>query len=1647
MAISVSQIQTPPPYSPNEVSLLNASSVESVFNPSVNYIEYIITDSANSFKLVDINYNRYSFPTNGTVTSNNISSIILDPTSDIQSKNINAGEYIVYYNFYQNEVNTSPTQNNFFVKEISSDRTEVTISFLSLFTSLEGVVSSLKIDNSPYFKEFYLNFGNGIVLLANNIQVGVNNTLVINLYDPLPFDIQINASFWIVTKIADTLSFNISITPETILPTVVKFDIKGPNLNLNIKDRTNNSTDYVDYSTLFQNQLTSSISQIESLFSEKQLEINIDYTDFSNFIHFSSAETRINNFYYKVSQIESLNNEINILNTSPSTIFSSQSIYTLQTKINNFIKNFDGYEYYLYYDSGSWSWPKSTSTVPYTLYSTGSIQVTNWLTGILNSASIYDNENQDYLYYAIPEYLRDDTNNSPYFSFIQLVGQYYDNIYVYYKDVTNRYNADNRLDYGISKDLVAEALKSFGIKLYQNNFSTNDLYSAFLGFGAYSPEITGSVPVTSNSFQEYISNYVTASYEASVTPLDDVNKEIYKRLYHNLPYLLKTKGTIPGLQALINCFGIPDTVLRISEFGGRDKDTSTYDYFYDRFSYAFAGHSGSNSRSFPQIPWAPLSTAISSSGDGVGYVAYNYVLEDYVYREGGGGGAIPSASLPNNIEFRFKTNGIPSNYNTQSLLIKTNTSHSSAIDDWGIGIFLNYTQPLNASSPYYSGDGSVASDTPTQGNLYFTLNTVYPINIWYESPQIQLPFFDGGWWSVMLQRDKSPFPGEGNDEIITYTLYAANKLYDSEEGNTIGFIASSSIVIDPNIDGDYIYLNEAWNSFNIPSEFTPYEAGIYLGGHYSGSNIGSRLYTLSASFDGYFQEFRYYSLPLDVKTFKDYTMNPTSIEGLQLMGASSSFNILGFRAALGNELWWDDFDGIPEYESPFISTNNNSSDEFQRANSIHPAVYAGSVLTTQSFFNTNTNQSFSDYALIYPYNPNANTPETFYINQQEVYYFDQPIAGIKNRVTDKIQIVSSSYPTGSVLSQYRSLEQDYPSLGSEVPDVNLLEVAFSPQNEVNDDIINQLGYFNIGEYIGDPRDITSREVTYPDLVNLSSDFFKKYFDSYNLFDYIRLIKYFDNSLFKMIQDFVPSRTSLTSGVVIKQHLLERNKYPQPLIEWEDVTYSGSIDTAFIEGSTGGTFDSYNFTGSIIPPTFINNTQSWGEEVKTPVGLLTVSHSTQDEFYNGELPNSIIIVTNGELNEANPFKEPPNITYPYKTVLYSNSAKSPGFGIQLYDITPKENFLNPETSPNGGEIYLWFDDSTYNIGAPEIDGVQYGWDYYSDRFSTEKVKFIKINRIDSNGTNISNILSQCQSITISLPDSVHTYPVYGISSVGNYFLYSIGPYLPVGASEQIGNPNTSSLGEILSYNFLASKTTQQAPIFVPSGVIGEYWTNRIQNFTSITDNSNGSFDITDGSYTFGQTPNKILQVRISGSGVIDPSGTTTINAYMVRNDGSLIETDIINSSYSGGSFDITLVLSSSNAKNYLTENSTFGFGLSRTFGLNYLTCSTFYVSMSLYNTTPFVASQSQTSFDPSLPEGVASFTYNDYNAIVNNALESISSNIFMDVDYSNNPIIPVNQNAILNGIASKAQVQDSNYNSTSWSRIRYKGSKYNSIKIS
>jgi hypothetical protein len=166
----------------------------------------------------------------------------------------------------------------------------------------------------------------------------------------------------------------------------------------------------------------------------------------------------------------------------------------------------------------------------------------------------------------------------------------------------------------------------------------------------------------------------------------------------------------------------------------------------------------------------------------------------------------------------------------------------------------------------------------------------------------------------------------------------------------------------------------------------------------------------------------------------------------------------------------------------------------------------------------------------------------------------------------------------------------------------------------------------------------------------------------------------------MIKDFVPARTNLRSGVVVKQHLLERSKYPQPQVSWEDATYSGSIDTAFFSGSTGGTFNEFNNLAF---------TQSWYETTLGPTGSTQLLHIDQREFYNGELPGTIIEASNGELNEANVFKYPSTLEIDYTVGMYLSS------------VFPSQYITNdgPPIGYQSGSIFLWYDTGSFINTAP------------------------------------------------------------------------------------------------------------------------------------------------------------------------------------------------------------------------------------------------------------------------------------------------------------------------------------------------------------
>jgi hypothetical protein len=1035
-------------YSPEDESLIsNFTEQDIIFNPSEDYIEYFVLDLNQNILFSNIaGYPNFKLRDN---------LVTIDPQNDLELQGYTEGQYYTIYNFLKRKL-SSNISSTFYIQDISSDRTELRLNTTQI-SNTDVVDLTIQLSNdiansTGTYLDFYLDFGDNKLIIANNIALDNNNptdpTVLIKLYEALPEEFTFNSQCWVVEQIAESQAYQIELTTIFSLEEQYNY-ISGPNFNLDLQDQINNSTPYTNKNALQSNiSLLGSGSllyQINSLLVEKGIEINIDYTDYSQFIHFSSAQTRLENFYYKLSLIEQYNNNASYSNSGlPLNLYTSDSQIIWQNKINEIITGFDGYEYYLYYESGSYTWPKTNSIYPYINASTTSTPALNWFTTQSLSASLYDRDNVDALINTIPNYLLDDSNNDQYRLFTQMVGQNFDNIWIYLKDITNKFDADNRLNYGISKDIVAQAIRDLGVKIYQNNFSSNDLYSALLGITPTGdlfnlPYITGSLPTPTG--YEYINTFITASATGSLEPVDDVNKEIYKRIYHNLPILLKKKGTVEGLRMLLNIYGIPDTILRINEFGGKSYENHSWDNFVDQFNYAF--------------------TTTAS-----GWV--DVTLPGITY--------FTSSNLQS-IEFRFKTFGIPeSTQYSQSIAQISNVFH----------LGLQYTGSGYSTASY---SGSIPSSYNQYGTLIYRdlINTT-------KSASVYLPFFNGEWWSVLLTR---------NDSSSKVDLYVKNNIYSGYDGSQIGFRASSSFsgseVWVTGSDSRNFYLSQTQPTFNPGG----------LGSTYK-------------KFSGSFQEIRFYHNILDESKFNNYVMNPYSIEGNTLEGSDNSFNQLFFRAPLGSVL-------------------DNDITMVGRT-SIHPSITQYPV--TESFGNG------SNYTLggTFTFEPNY-----------ETIYQDQFTSGIKNSVSEKIRIVDTILPSGNTLSQYISIQQNSPTNEQFIKDINYVEAAFSPQDEVNDDIISQLGYFNIGSYIGDPRYLISGSLNYyPDFNKLRDNYFSKYTHNYDLNDYIRLIKFFDNSLFKMIKDFTPARAGLASGIVIKPTLLERYRYPQPKVNTQStIAFVGS----------------------------------------------------------------------------------------------------------------------------------------------------------------------------------------------------------------------------------------------------------------------------------------------------------------------------------------------------------------------------------------------------------------------------------------------------------------------------------------------------------
>ena len=566
--------------SEQEKLLIDDFSINSFLDSSKHRVDLGIYSSENILLENFVDFTKYSKLLNSQEAGKEGSTnIVLDPENDVKELGYESGDVVLVYRFLNNYFAASKFGAEFFIEDISPDGTEIRALCLSLTDQeVKAKADELKkyINESTFLDSFYLDFSSDTTPIGLNIdteQTSKGLAIVIKLYEGLPAGIALNSTFTVEIKVSEDKAYSVFAQPIEE-PAEIK-RLKGPNFQIESKDENNNPTEYFNYNELFSYPATGSNFELYSYLADKSAQIAINHNDYSDFIHFSSAEERLRNFKYKFQLLESYQESLDTLNSSSYTsvgISGSKSYY--QNLITGSINNFDHYDRFLYYESGSNSWPKSSTKKPHTNYPSTSSEATDWFNAQIISASNYDVSNFDILTNTIPAFIREDSNNEQYLMFIHMVGQHFDNLWIYFKAVSDKYDADNRINFGISKDIVREAIESFGVNLYNSNQNLDNLFASFVGetYDTGSESITSIYTATSASFnsgstdQEYLQPVAKDSYQ----------KEIYKRIYHNLPYLLKTKGTERGIRALINCFGLPFEILNIKTFGGNTIDSTRF---------------------------------------------------------------------------------------------------------------------------------------------------------------------------------------------------------------------------------------------------------------------------------------------------------------------------------------------------------------------------------------------------------------------------------------------------------------------------------------------------------------------------------------------------------------------------------------------------------------------------------------------------------------------------------------------------------------------------------------------------------------------------------------------------------------------------------------------------------------------------------------------------------------------------------------------------------------------------------------------------------------------------------------------------------------------------------------------------------------
>ena len=1110
------------------------------------------------------------------------------------------------------------------ITSVEGDTIGIDSSYQSIVQRIQPITEGSKLPNEQYTNwvisnkfgdrknlNTYLHFGDDKKVLTTNVKYDNNAvptlpySIVYKTYEPIPDDVTEKDLVYVVREVLPPLTETVELVgyaqeDEDFQVLIPKDDFPQES------PITKRQTEFKTYDDLVTTD-TRLKDEIEDRFlKETSVELSIDYSNYENFVNFSSAQKRLENFKYKIQQIEK--------QTALSASFvgvtnGAIDLKTHHDNIRDIKNNFDGYERYLYSTKSTYvsssigvfpdaSWPKTGSGTyedPFKPVSSSDASFINWYgsvsseTGQLYSASFYDIENRNRLVNLLPEHVSSDLNNSQFIDFMDMVGQQFDEIWSYIKSMSDI--TDRRLDLedGFSKDLVFSLAKSLG-------WSTQDgkdlLDLSRYGFGR---KLSGT------SYSLYTSGSLDSPIEA------DVSKEITKRLIASMPFILKSKGTVASIKAILNCYGIPSTILKVREYGGLDSKVQRAPFETKRKFTRALGFRGSQyvssswsddtdtSRKPETIElrfrsvsgsdqvliqkeddWA-IKLKDNGNSDNMGTVAF-------VLSGSTGQKEVSSSLLPvfdgdyyslmlkkEKVELElfehpsfetstlfnppFYTGSNSAEFGTIKIVSSSGVSrtgtkslehvNTSTVDSNNISYTLGFKEGSEASSVASVTEGETyifsafakasGSTVDSVGRLrIFELDSNENVVNWEEdvdSSQVsitslggiksseQIGLIENEWKNIIVEK-KIRFPNTSKLGIRFENLKAGSTIFwddvslrksptntdsISDGFNYQLFVKKFSSGLDRIIQSSNVSLyvsgsNTASSSYN--ASWTG-SGDLFIGGKPS-SVFGNQL-------TGSLMEFRLWNEPLKEKFFDNHVSDPKSYVG---NSPSSSYDSLVVRYSFDDNTSLSDGTTIRDVSSNQTTTTTGN------------AIGFGGLNTFESV-----------------------------VDQTKTFI---PNYGPNRRSTDKIRI-ENNFLSGSGANLSTTERFDFSSNDFSPVDSPKVGIYFSPTDVVNDDIISSFANLDFNQLLGDPRD--NFKLQYRDLKDSSNKYFQKYSGNNDFWDYMHLIKFYDQSVFKNIKKLIPMRAKPQLGTVIEPNIFERSKNPvqRNNPSFTQIDYDGKIN--------------------------------------------------------------------------------------------------------------------------------------------------------------------------------------------------------------------------------------------------------------------------------------------------------------------------------------------------------------------------------------------------------------------------------------------------------------------------------------------------------